>query len=603
MQLEKILNCIIKSGIYVLIIAIPLIIDRSFYSYKLLFLQFVGGFLLLILSIKIILKNSKDSFTLLLFPIILYLAANVFSYLISEYQNLSLFVLSKKFAFLSLFFIIIFNFPLRKISKLINIWIFTAAIVSIYGIFQFLGIDFLNLYKDWFKGYYQIFSTAGNPNFLAGYLAITFPFLISYVLTTKKKILKIVIPMMGLFMFTCLILTFSRSGYLAFIISIFIFIILYLIFKKVGNKSYPSSKIIFSLCMLIMVIIIISSTVLSYNPYLKYKIICMVTQRSARIHIWEGAIRMIAKKPLGGFGLGTFVVNFPDYRPKILLRFHPPKVAYIKHAHNHFLEVWTEAGLWGIFSFFVLILIPIFTGIKYILKKGIKYSKGLICISAVSSFIGMISINLVNVNMHYPIEGMFFWVLIGIIYLLIVDDFKLKRFKFKKFGILFFVMFILLSFVMFKEAFKSLPYIDRKNHNFDLIFQDFKHENINLENLKENDKFTPMDYYKLGNFYAKEKEWTKAIKYYNEAIKRRKNFISAYNNLGNSYYYDSKFKKTIQTYETALSIAENQTILYNLGTVYFCHGYIRQALDTMEKVLSINPNNYKARYLIYKLAK
>lgn len=74
-----------------------------------------------------------------------------------------------------------------------------------------------------------------------------------------------------------------------------------------------------------------------------------------RIHRWIAGVRMIAERPLTGFGSATFYKNYKPYcdpRFKTWVSANPEKSS----VHNYFLLVWIEQGLIGFVLFIFLIL-------------------------------------------------------------------------------------------------------------------------------------------------------------------------------------------------------------------------------------------------------
>jgi hypothetical protein len=67
----------------------------------------------------------------------------------------------------------------------------------------------------------------------------------------------------------------------------------------------------------------------------------------ARPLLWRDSLRMAVAKPLVGFGLDTFVADFPRYQSEELARAYPD----FDHEspHNIFLDALTEEGLPGLF--------------------------------------------------------------------------------------------------------------------------------------------------------------------------------------------------------------------------------------------------------------
>lgn len=609
MKLQKILSRIITIGIIMLITGVPLIVRTSEYSHKLLFMQVVVGLILTVLGIKIFVQkyvtssntfrtaSKKFTFSNPYFvPIFIYIIMLGISYFTSEYKEISYLVLTKKLTFLSTFFISIgvinsknhfYNFK----NKFFKFWIITATTVSIYGILQYLGWDIFGLYKDWYKGCYRIFSTLGNPNFLAGYLAISFSIFLGFLFATDRIITKVFLSVIGTFMLLCLFLTYSRSGYLGLIFSVLCFS-----FFKTKNKWRRLSKFVKlknnkNIVFLVIFLVICSITIfLLLNPYILYKVKSVVNRSTARVYIWKGTLKMILDHPIKGYGVGTFVVNFLDYRPQELLTYHPSHIAYISHPHNYFLSTWIEMGVLGFLSFLLIVFSTIYIGIKNI-KKAV-HEKKIMAISLLSSFIAILVINVVNVNMHYTCGGMFFWLLIGLIF---------SQYKFKKKGvdkktaIIYPIFFILFGGFLLFIAFTSLPYSKEKINGRNFVYSSKGKKILHAS------KTSSILNKGIKNF--SKKRWDKACRNLERVIGAGIKSPKVYNMLAISYFYSGKYEHSIKTFKSIKKLLNNpENIYYNLGIAYMRIGRFKKAIKYMRKVIEINPKNYKAKYIFYKFS-
>src|SRR5258706_11884597 len=113
------------------------------------------------------------------------------------------------------------NFDSKETLQLLKIWLAGAALVSLYGVLEHFGID-KNVWVQDVQS--RIFSTLGQPNWLAAWLAALIP--ITWALAIKEKLYGrnfwIYFSLSTLFFWT-LIFTKSRSGILGFFIALVIF--------------------------------------------------------------------------------------------------------------------------------------------------------------------------------------------------------------------------------------------------------------------------------------------------------------------------------------------------------------------------------------------
>ena len=130
------------------------------------------------------------------------------------------------------------------------------------------------------------------------------------------------------------------------------------------------------------------------------------TSMGYRLYIWEGVRRMLRWNPWSGIGLGTH--NFYD----IYRRFMMYEAFVAAHAHNLFLEIWLETGIFGLFSSVLLYL----STLKNTLLSVTKGSRGFrwMAIGLFSTLFGMIFVELVEYIWFYPRVMLVFWSVLGL---------------------------------------------------------------------------------------------------------------------------------------------------------------------------------------------
>ena len=94
-------------------------------------------------------------------------------------------------------------------NKIINFSLFSAFLVSIYAIAEHFGID-KNLWVQDVQS--RVFSTLGQPNWLAAYLCILIPFSIDKFLKSKNLKHQIYFLILTLSFYLSLLFTKSKSG-------------------------------------------------------------------------------------------------------------------------------------------------------------------------------------------------------------------------------------------------------------------------------------------------------------------------------------------------------------------------------------------------------
>lgn len=123
-----------------------------------------------------------------------------------------------------LIFLIIYNQDLKKnFSKYLNWFLAFALIVAILGFLQLIFVPDFTFMKQfgWDPHQGRLLSTFFDPNLVGGYLDLVFGISLSLLLYSQTRKEKIWYGSISLVLFVAIVLTFSRSAYLALVIIFF----------------------------------------------------------------------------------------------------------------------------------------------------------------------------------------------------------------------------------------------------------------------------------------------------------------------------------------------------------------------------------------------
>jgi len=261
--------------------------------------------------------------------------------------------------YIMLYFIII-NFinKAEMIKKVFVAMLIASGIISIYGIAQNYGWDFVMWNPDTYSPD-RFFATLGNPNFLAAYLVCTIPPMFILFFSTQEKLKKMIILVV---LFSSIIVVFftkSRGGLLSFITTI-VLIGLYTIVdaRKKENELFTKNKIWFILAGILILLSFFHPKVKDAFGMIWGRTKSLFTIEgwalTPRMYIWKSALMMYRDHLPFGTGLDTFQVMFPYYRLPIYWQLEwngtPEKT------HNIFLQVLATQGAIG-FGAFMLIMV------------------------------------------------------------------------------------------------------------------------------------------------------------------------------------------------------------------------------------------------------
>jgi len=286
----------------------------------------------------------------------------------------------------------------KKTHNCLKIILTTALIVSIYGILEHFGID-KHLWVQDVQN--RVFSTLGQPNWLAAYLLTLIPIPLAFFLKTKKKPAKAYYLCLSLIFFLTLLYTKSRSGLAGLTLAYSLF--WGLILLKTKLKTFPFKKFLLISSLLGLITLLVGT---QYTPPLKQLLsqktstssppqvnlqkavpptITLGGSKSADIRqvVWQGAVDIWKKYPVFGSGVATFAYSYYNHRPIEHNYLSEWDFLYNK-AHNEFLNFLATTGAFGLISYCLIIIwFAVWT------LKHFKKDKTYLLPAFISGFLGL----------------------------------------------------------------------------------------------------------------------------------------------------------------------------------------------------------------------
>ena len=593
-------------------------------------------------------------------PLFLFALAIIFSTIFSVNPLISIFGQYRRFEglptllnYIILFYLAFYFIKKEKQIKYLAMALVAASLlISVYGIAQYFGYEFLGVASLPFGG--RIFSSLGNPVFLAAFLAMSVPITIVFFSYAKNIWLYLFLTGTLLIEMVCLFFTYSRGGWLGFLAGMVFLVIFF------GKRFLQKRRVFIVLVCLSLMAVLMSTFFLGS---LKENISSSEFSRIAssfalkegtvgtRLSIWGSTVKMIADRPILGYGPELFRTIFPQYRSLDFIRIEGEKTMPDR-AHNDFLHMAAGTGLLGL-AFYLWTLIAFFLSTKILLKK-IRGS------DAYPLFVGLLAAcvgYIVQIQFEPSMVGVapLFWLFMG--GAMAMGNFAgfrvwgTKRFKppssptFRKFIIMLFgvVLIVVLSISFYLGTIITADIHLYNGGKLKILGQ----INGSIDGFEKAVALNP--YYNtyrfcLGSAYLRKAVVTgssfwldKAISVYDDALALNELDEDIYFNLGNTLsYYGSTWHKEEKlvlaevAYKKAIEIdeyfsaahqrlgalyrakglyddaifEENKAIFtnpgdffahYELGMAYEGKGEIQKAIESYEKVLEIEPNFKKAK--------
>ncbi len=200
----------------------------------------------------------------------------------------------------------------QRINRIFWTVIGSSFLVSLYGILQILGIDFVSWTEPPFVTH-RITSTLGQPNFLGSYLLLVIPLAVYGLIKYRNIWLRLFLSFSLLAQLIVLVLTGSRAAWLGLVGALFLFVIWNL--RSFWVKlSAPRRRGVVLVSIFALLILVLSSV---QSEYISGRVKGMFDFQggsvSARFNFWSGALKSISQKPFMGYGLENQGTEFVKY--------------------------------------------------------------------------------------------------------------------------------------------------------------------------------------------------------------------------------------------------------------------------------------------------
>ncbi|MCL5433113.1 MAG: O-antigen ligase family protein [Patescibacteria group bacterium] len=420
MKILKICDKIIEYSFYLILFLVPLAVSSKtfeLFEFNKMWLTFgltiilgASWFTKMIFQKRIFIQRTP-----LDIPIMLFLLSQIISTIFSLDSHISFWGYYSRFnggllstlTYIFIYYAFVSNLNgIKFVKRAIIISLSSAVIVALWGFpshfgydptcYAFRGTFDVSCWTDAFQPRARIFSTLGQPDWLASYLAIMIPvsaalFLINFKVKKKDNgelsisrktfLLSIGFLLFSVLFYIDLLYTGSRSVFAASIISLVVLVLGYILIiqKKVALKF---------LSLAIFILLIILSTFFVGTPvsglnkfsyqevtkiFIKQKAAAPVApvnpadkpnkitgemggtdSGKIRSFVWQGAINIWRANPIFGTGVETFAFAYYKHKPPGHNLTSEWDYLYNK-AHNEYLNYLATTGVLGLGSYLLII--------------------------------------------------------------------------------------------------------------------------------------------------------------------------------------------------------------------------------------------------------
>lgn len=292
--------------------------------------------------------------------------------------------------------------------RLVGFAIAGLGMASLYGLAQkFMGIEVNELLVDVSVNADtpgRVYSVFENPNAFAKVLVMFIPMALTMFIYSDKKWISFM--SLGVFLLSVmmLLLTYSRGGWIGFAAGIVIYLLL------LKPSVIPFAILAVGIAIPILPDSILNRVLSIFNT--------KDTSSASRIPLFQATYELIKDNPVTGIGLGNDTLKEAVYDGN----YYSNQMNFI-HAHNIYLQIWAETGIFGLLSFLGSMFSALGRGVKAVRGEGSpKILKGIIA-AGVSGLAGVLVFGVVDYIWAYPRVMTIFWVLFAIT----VTGIKLSR--------------------------------------------------------------------------------------------------------------------------------------------------------------------------------
>ena len=243
-----------------------------------------------------------------------------------------------------------------------------------------------------------------NHNHYAGLMELLLPFplvLAATSLTSGNR--KIVTGATAALMAGSIFLSGSRGGMLAFVAQMIVLAVLLLRKRQSGWKQ-PLMLGGF-LAMVVVFLIWMGGAELTQRLASIHAEAREEMNGGFRLTIDRDCLRMFMKRPMLGWGLGTFPITYPGFR-SFYTNF------FVNQAHNDYLQLLVETGLVG-FSIAIWFLVVVFRQAAAKLQNWSETASGSLTVAAMLGCVGIMVHSFLDFNLQIPANAALFYVLCG----------------------------------------------------------------------------------------------------------------------------------------------------------------------------------------------
>ncbi|MBE9238849.1 putative bicarbonate transporter, IctB family [Anabaena aphanizomenioides LEGE 00250] len=303
----------------------------------------------------------------------------------------------------------------RLRSWLITLYLHISLIVSVYGIRQwFFGAKALATWVDPESSLAKttrVYSYLGNPNLLAGYLLPAVVLSLVAIFAWQGWIRKALALTMFVVNTACLVLTFSRGGWIGLVVGLLAAMALLVYWWSVEMPPFWRT---WSLPIIVGGLIGVLVLAVIFVEPVRLRVFSIFADRqdssnNFRRNVWDAVFEMIRDRPIIGIGPGHNSFN------KVYPLYQRPRYTALS-AYSIFLETAVETGFLGLACFLWLIIVILNTAFMQMHRfLNLRSKDGFWLIGAIATLLGMLAHGTVDTVWYRPEVNTVWWLMAALV--------------------------------------------------------------------------------------------------------------------------------------------------------------------------------------------
>ncbi len=335
-----------------------------------------------------------------------FLAINFISSLNSSYPGNSLVQASALYSFFIIYAAASRAYQsTEQFRSLLTAICVAMGLASVYGLLQRFGLDPFPWAETSSDLYKNMPATFGNPNFAAHALV---PSIIFAVYLATQKGTRWCIALALLFI-VHLYLTYCRAGLLALFAAGVLGVVAIAVAK---SKKKPSRSAAITMATIAILAVAGLAATLSFSKLHTGRLFPVDASTLLRYNSFNSASRMIAERPLLGYGPGNYVIENAAYWTPHEQEWFILHRLINAHVHNEVLEVATDAGLAAAALYLLALVLGGYYALYLFFSHGDNKVRS-ISLAMACFFLAFFTDGLLGFNFHTPVAALLLFIVLG----------------------------------------------------------------------------------------------------------------------------------------------------------------------------------------------